>query len=446
MLSDSAPCEASAVTVLAEQVRDLVRHSVSAKADTVVPLKETTSQVSEATAVKLSADELVKCYARWAKIFGSGPQSKRPPLAEDPSPDQLSSLSHLLKNANSMYVDFCVWGPMQQRTVKRKKLIGLVPNARGEWVQVELLGPATYGMWKACWKVFANACILLNAVDLGNLLSYANYLEDFVKRYGEKVYPLLYQADNRTSAEQMPRMYLEEHAKYLAAVDANSGVPPDDYPFDPDRPWNFLFQKLTDGSMNTSWWDKELERPALLLTCSGATVPDVLGTDALVGTSAQREAPAGLDSQVALAADTSGVSSGRPAVVVPRGGRVERPAPKPKARTRNRQHHVDPTGTYYTHSRSGHQICMDYNGSGCGAAIEGSWCPNGNGLHQCCRCGGRHPVTQCPHDALQVPNWVGRKGEGNGSGGGKGGKGKGGKSGKGKGGSRSYRSAPYIQR
>ena len=47
-------------------------------------------------------------------------------------------------------------------------------------------------------------------------------------------------------------------------------------------------------------------------------------------------------------------------------------------------------------------------GQGVAKRSGGQWCPYGNGLHQCCRCNGRNSVSQCPHNALQIPAWVTR--------------------------------------
>ena len=61
-----------------------------------------------------------------------------------------------------------------------------------------MTGPATFSMWKACFAILVNAMIMLGAADLGNLIDYGRYFERFYARFGEKAYPLMYQADVRT--------------------------------------------------------------------------------------------------------------------------------------------------------------------------------------------------------------------------------------------------------
>ena len=51
----------------AREVRNLVQATI-VPPDSKVSLKETVSQVSDASAVKLTADEIIACYARWAAI------------------------------------------------------------------------------------------------------------------------------------------------------------------------------------------------------------------------------------------------------------------------------------------------------------------------------------------------------------------------------------------
>ena len=143
------------------------------------------------------------CYARWPETFG--PSKIRPPPDEDPSEDQLSSLHYLISSGEVPYVDFAVWGPYQQRLLKRQTLVGLQLNEMGEVVQIEILGPATYTMWKSCWTILANSLLLLGALDLGNLVDYGLFFDRFHARHGERTYPLMYQADVRPRMELMGR-------------------------------------------------------------------------------------------------------------------------------------------------------------------------------------------------------------------------------------------------
>ena len=282
---------------------------------------------------------------------------------------------------------------------------------------MEILGPATYSMWKSCWTILSNALLLLGAVDLGNLVDYGKFMDRFIARHGERSYPLMYQAEVRTRMELMGRLLREEQGKIKTAAQRNDGVVPADWPFDPDRPWNFIFQRVLDegDTAMTSWWYQQLEYKALLHHSKAAQISDMVEGDAAIGGYAPPPPPPGVDSFQSQVLR-------------------QRAQPKPKAKPRASPLHIlDATNSYYTHSRKGHPICPDFNSLGCDAAVRGHWCPRGNGLHVCNRCLRDHPVNECNRSNVSTPTFLG-KGKGKG-------KGKEGK-GKGKGGKRH---GPYTQ-
>ena len=109
--------------------------------------------------------------------------------------------------------------------------------------------------------------------------------------------------------------------------------------FDPDRPWDFVFQKVVD---DTDWWEKELKYPALLLISTGARLGDVLGGDALVSGKIPATSPPGLDVYHTEVPDTVGVSQAPPRVQ--RGARPAAAPPPPRAGKKAKQHNVPPSG------------------------------------------------------------------------------------------------------
>ena len=70
---------------------------------------------------------------------------------------------------------------------------------------------------------------------------------------------------------------------------------PADCHFDPTRPWDHLFSTVIDEERYGKWWTRELERPRLPLVCSSASMGSMLGGDALMGQTAARQTPPGVN-------------------------------------------------------------------------------------------------------------------------------------------------------
>ena len=240
---------------LAQEVAALAQRVTAPSAPVVatptVPLKEIVSQISDTSAPRLSKHDVLGAYQRYATVLGAG---QEPHEDEEPTEDQLSAFKHLIDSGEVPYCDFAVWGPHGHRLVRRQRLTGQVLNHKGEFSTIELVGPSTYHMWKACWSVLQNALLMVGAVDLGYLLAYAKLHDNFYQRHGDKTWALQYQADVRARLEHFVRLYRTALADYQEAVRVNSGTVPANYPFDPQRPWNHIFAKLV---ADTRWWDKQ---------------------------------------------------------------------------------------------------------------------------------------------------------------------------------------------
>ena len=398
---------------LTEQVSVLAKASTAPTVATAkVSLKETVNQVNDGTAERLSRDEINEAYRRYEQQFGYG---KRPPDDEEPTEEQLASLKHMLQANEGCYVDFNVWVPHGHRLIRKQRLVGQVLNAQHQWVTVEMTGPATFSMWKACYAVLSNALLMLGAVDLGNLLDYGRFFDRFFGRFGEKAYPLMYQADVRTRAEQFVRINRQAYAELSEACSANNGMVPTNWPYDYQRPWNYVFWKVLKQEQ-AQWWNQELEYPSLLITTARVSVGDVLGGDALVAQNRGGESPTGLDVQHTVVPDAVGA------------GVVRRR--EPGARPKKEKYHNVSNGVYTT-SRNGTPLCAAFNTeAGCSAPTYGQWCPrSSNAMHLCNKClQPNHNSLRCSQAEITGPP---RGPAGNGKGKGKKG-GKGAKVGKGK--------------
>ena len=411
----------AAFTAQIERLATSTAAAISRDNAATVNLREIISQTNDTTARRLTQAEVFECFKRYERQYG--PKKKPKPGAE-PTVEQLSAVRHLIASGETPFVEFAVWGPHGQR------MTGQVFNARGELVTVELVCPPTYQMWEACYTIFQHTLLMLGEVDLGNLIEYRDYMKGYYEKYGDRAYALVYQADTRSRLEQMIRLQREAASDYEAMVSASGGTQPANWPYDPQRQWNYAWSKILKEDR---WWWNEVESPALIVVATTATVSDTFGGDAPVSHATPPGNVQGLSPTVPATVDVRGYTAG-----------TDRPAPKRGAKPRT--HNVAPCCTKYLTSRGNVPLCQAFNSAaGCSPAVGGQWCPHAYALHLCERC--LKPdhclAAPCPKAGTPIPtppafarDGERRKGKGKGdTGKGKGGKlgcwgrGKGGKGG-----------------
>ena len=379
----------------------------SAAEERKVKLSAILSQVDDTEAKVLTEKEMVQAYLRYATVFGEG---ERPAKESEPTVEQLSAVRHLLANGHPPYCDFSIWGPFGHRLAKKIKLSGYILGRDGLLTSVELTGPSNFGMWLQSWQVFSNVCVMLDIVDLGVLTKYRDLIERFHNRYGQAIWALLYQADNRCRlelAERIRRQILAEE-EALKQSHTGGGAPPKVPGFDPKRPWNLVYQRAIAME---SYWREEVIEPSILVLTKVSGLQDVVDGDAKIRA----------DSLPSGARDTGPTPS--------RMVQSQPPAPaapqhRPRNTNRTGRHHNVKDGKYVM-NRTGYNICSAYNEGRCEATGAGGWCPAAwDTVHQCWKCLGQHPATKCPHDSMPQPNFLKSKGKGRGGKGGKKGKGR----------------------
>ena len=147
---------------------------------------------------------------------------------------------------------------------------------------VEMKGPPSYQQWKACFAVYRNCFLMFDAVDLGPLIEYEKHFDDFYARFSDFGYPLLYQAETRTRREKFPRINREAYQTYDELLLSNnregsttSMRVPTGFPYDPARPWNYVFNYVLTEKCS-QWWYKEMEYPGLFLLTFQGQLQDVI--------------------------------------------------------------------------------------------------------------------------------------------------------------------------
>ena len=281
--------------------------------------------------------------------------------------------------------------------MKKVKLSGVQLGRDGAFQQAELYGPANITMWEASYNVLMNTLVMLDAVDLGALMTYKQHIVKLHDRYSHRVWSIIYQADSRCRLEHFERTRRLLQAAHEEAI--SKGATTD---YDDRKPWNLVFRKVVSDE---SYWRDQVQEPALLVLTKIAGLNEVVEGDAMPQPSASH-----------------------PREAIPSAGRMaNQPQLQIRLRNNNRtgRHHQIESGKY-TANRTGYSICSAYNSGECKDTIQGVWCAKSHNMaHQCDRCLGSHPSTRCPHNEMPVPGFIKNKGKG--GSGGKKGRGKGGK-------------------
>eukprot|EP00971_Amphidinium_carterae_P279093 5540312-Amphidinium_carterae.1 len=96
---------------------------------------------------------------------------------------------------------------------------------------------------------------MLGAVTLGRLDAYMSFIKQYATRYN--LWAKVYEADMKCRSEHMVRLRrdLEEQR---ARAQANGRA----HDYDPSKPWEAVWAAAI---IDTAFWRKELEEPALVL-------------------------------------------------------------------------------------------------------------------------------------------------------------------------------------
>ena len=296
----------------------------------------------------------------------------------EPTVEQLSALDQILKADQVPYVDKAVWGPNGRRLLRKMLFIAFTLQPDGTWQKRELPGPPDVHVWWACWKVFRTAALLLDIADPEILDNYAEFIKGLAKRY-PACWFIVYSGDVRMRSEHFERIRRAAEEEHTAGCT----LPSQHLPYDPQRPWNSVFQRAI---MDTAFWDEQVRENAR----------DFIARDG-AGAWKQSSAPQPRHESV----------DERP----PKAPRLNTDIPKNSA-----------PGSKHTQNKKGVTLCESYQHGSCSSAKAGGVgaCPS-DLAHQCHWCLGLHAGDQCWYRVEAVEEQKGKAG----------GKGKGGKGSKG---------------
>ena len=172
------------------------------------------------------------------------------PPAEDcrPTTEQLSALSVRVAGGRAPFTDFAIWGAFGRRTAKLLKYTAQV-FVDGSLQTRLLKGPSSFESWRASWRVFRSAMIMLGAARPAALDGY----EEGVRRLA-----VLFPAGWGTIACADETMRAEQWD--IVHEQFGSAAP------DPDLPWDYVLTQTTYGvpnALRSNWWETRVVLPLL---------------------------------------------------------------------------------------------------------------------------------------------------------------------------------------
>ena len=107
-----------------------------------------------------------------------------------------------------------LFGLTGTESLRKYGLLGARMNTQQQWQRIELYSPANYSVWVASWNIYMNSLLMLDAVDLGKFTAYKRRQDHYHQTYGESIWALQYQTDDRTRTEQFVRVKRELLAQH----------------------------------------------------------------------------------------------------------------------------------------------------------------------------------------------------------------------------------------
>jgi hypothetical protein len=207
---------------------------------------------STTTVLDLGPDRIRTLFAEYQLKYGDLPAPDTEPTAE-----QISAVHQLMASSAPPYVDFSIFGPHGQRTLRKLSHTALQYNpVDGSWKRKEQDGPASFDSWWKSWRVFKTTMLLLDAALPERLDRYAEHIRDLVTTYGHPQWWLIYRADVRMRQEHMSRMF-RRHCLVLPEPGSSFAL----------RPWDTIFLEAVS---ERDFWDSEVRTPAFLLAAKQA--------------------------------------------------------------------------------------------------------------------------------------------------------------------------------
>jgi len=355
--------------------------TVAASVSRTVSFEATIDTTDRKTEVALlTPQEVETAYSNYDKKMGSGLQSAEPVVPhpdEEPTLDQLTALSALVKSGAPPSVDFSVWRAHANRLKKTLTFSGMHIASDGKVVLAEIKGPASIEEWEVSWRLFRTACIMLKILSPAAADGYRDHIHRLHNRYGPTIWLMLYQTDVRFRSEHSERIRRRGEVLKARAVANNTASE-----FDPNQPWEYVFRV---GPEDFAFWNREFEADAVLVRAHVEGPASRLGPDlgalATSGRSSGSSQPVHMGNQRDLMTpDKSNKGGGKGAKDRSRSGGWEQ---------RNNDGE-------FASNRRGVQLCQEFQTGDCTEITRVNGAPmcakDSSKVHQCAKCFGLHPA------------------------------------------------------
>ena len=203
------------------------------------------SQVDDTEFNLLAESEMIKLYAEYERVFGTG---ERPQKDCEPTLEQVSAVAF-----DSNLPPFAIFKPFGHRMERKLKLSGMSIGRDGALRTIEVTGPPNIAAWLAWYNVLMTILVMKRAVDLGLLLRYRARMERLHDRYSDKVWAVLYQAEARCRLELMDRLRREAVAEHETVVKSGGASS-----FDVAKPWSTAWMRAV---AQEDFWRAEVIEP-----------------------------------------------------------------------------------------------------------------------------------------------------------------------------------------
>ena len=164
---------------------------------------------------------------------------------EEPSLEQVAALQKRLAAGFGPYADFSVFLPYGRKAHRSQKYRTYIPTQEGYLVR-EIPGPSNFDQWRASYRVYRTALMMLNTLTMATCVAYEAHIEKLNRLYGG-AWHLIVAADDLARSEHLVRL------KVATNLDIANGMkePP---AWSDQSPWEALFRLLIKD--NTFWGDQ----------------------------------------------------------------------------------------------------------------------------------------------------------------------------------------------
>eukprot|EP00435_Cladocopium_sp_Y103_P001861 s2500_g1.t1 len=181
----------------------------------------------------------------YANLTGDVPMEQ-----EDPSVEQISALQKRLSMGQTPYADFGVFQPFGRRS-HRTQIFRCYYSTPAGYYTKELPGPANYEQWKASFRVYRTALLMLEVISMATAVAYEDFVERLNRTY-QGCWHLIVQADDLGRSEHLLRLRVNTELDIARGASA----PP---LWSDSNPWECLFRRLIK---DTEFWSQQVHIPA----------------------------------------------------------------------------------------------------------------------------------------------------------------------------------------